>query len=355
MNKSALLASTAVALVLCAASATAQMQDKQEKQSPGQSRELNQGQSGQTQDRSTREKSGTESKGTAQTEPREKGRSGNTAQSNEGTRKGAERTDEPKGKQGTAQSTEPKGKQGAAERAEPKGKQGTAERSSEPKNKQGTAERNAEPKEKTTKGAEKSMPSNEKSARADRKGGENRVQISEQQRTNLHEAFGRERNVNRVTNVNFSINVGTRVPRTVRLAPLPAAIFAIVPQYRSYRYFEVNDEICIVEPTTYEIVEVIRVRGPTVVDRGGARLVLSASERDIILREVDMGSGSTLGLGALNEGADVPRNASLREFPVAVVDQIPKLRDYRFFTAEGRVAIVDPNHSKVDLVIGDRR
>jgi Protein of unknown function (DUF1236) len=354
MNKSALLASTAVALVLCAASATAQMQDKQEK-SPAQSRELNQGQSGQKQDQSAREKSGTESKGTAQTEPREKGRSGSTAQTNEGTRKGAERTDEPKGKQGTAQSTEPKGKQGTAERAEPKGKQGTAERTSEPKNKQGSAERNAEPKEKATKGAEKSMPSKDKSAGAERKGGEHRVQLSEQKRNNLHEAFGRERNVNRVTNVNFSINVGTRVPRTVRLAPLPVAIIGIVPEYRSYRYFEANDEICIVEPTTYEIVDVIRVRGPTVVDRGGARLVLSDSERAIILREVDMRSGSTLGLGALSEGADVPRNASLREFPVAIVDQIPKLRDYRFFTAEGRVAIVDPNQSKVDLVIGDRR
>jgi hypothetical protein len=116
---------------------------------------------------------------------------------------------------------------------------------------------------------------------------------------------------------NVSINIGTRVPRSVRLEVLPATVFQIVPEYRSYRYFVVDDAICIVEP----IVEVIRVSDRTAArDTGGgsARLVLTEEERAIILREVDLRGEGTLGLGALVEGADVPRDVTLRTFPASV-------------------------------------
>jgi hypothetical protein len=174
----------------------------------------------------------------------------------------------------------------------------------------------------------------------------------------VHQTLIKERNVNRATKINVSINVGTRVPRSVRLAPLPAAIIAIVPEYRSYRYVVVDDRICIVEPTTYEVVEVItdsgRVAGRD--DRGGsARLVLTDEERRIVLSEIDIRGESTLALGSLSEGADVPRNAELHAFPVAVVDQVPKLRDHRYFAAEDRLAVVGPQGSKVVLVIDARR
>ena len=59
-------------------------------------------------------------------------------------------------------------------------------------------------------------------------------------------------------------------------------------------------------------------------------------------------------LGSLTEGADVPRNAERRSFPAAVVEQVAKLKGYRF-TAENRVAVVDPQGSKVQLVIKARR
>ncbi len=63
----------------------------------------------------------------------------------------------------------------------------------------------------------------------------------------------------RVTNVNFSIRVGTVVPRTVRVAPLPATIIEIEPEWRGYMYFVYNDEIIVVEPRTLRIVAVIEV------------------------------------------------------------------------------------------------
>jgi hypothetical protein len=63
----------------------------------------------------------------------------------------------------------------------------------------------------------------------------------------------------RVTNVNFDIRVGTVVPRTVRIAPLPPALISIEPEWRGYMYFVYNDEIIVVEPRTLRIVAVIEV------------------------------------------------------------------------------------------------
>ena len=62
-----------------------------------------------------------------------------------------------------------------------------------------------------------------------------------------------------VTNVNFNVTVGTVVPRTVRIAPLPATLIEIEPTWRGYMYFVYEDEIIIVEPGTLRIVAVLEV------------------------------------------------------------------------------------------------
>jgi len=164
----------------------------------------------------------------------------------------------------------------------------------------------------------------------------------------------KDSHVNRVNQVNFSINVGTRVPRSVHLVALPASVISLVPQYRSYRYFVANDEICIVDPNSYEIVEVVSASTQTArgSDRGGmTRLSLTEQEKSIILENIDMRGGSTLALGSISEGSSVPRQAHLETFPDKVVQEVPKVRGYKFFTSEGRVAIADPEGSKVELVI----
>ena len=63
----------------------------------------------------------------------------------------------------------------------------------------------------------------------------------------------------RVTNVNFDIRIGTVVPRTVRIAPVPVTLVEIEPTWRGYMYFVYADEIIIVEPRTLEIVYVLAV------------------------------------------------------------------------------------------------
>src|SRR6267143_3500020 len=88
------------------------------------------------------------------------------------------------------------------------------------------------------------------------------VHINDQQRTRVTQSID-HLNVQPLTNVNFSLSVGTAVPRDVRLQTLPADVVEVVPQYRGYSFFVVRDEIVIVEPSTYKIVIVLPVReGP---------------------------------------------------------------------------------------------
>ena len=63
----------------------------------------------------------------------------------------------------------------------------------------------------------------------------------------------------KVSNINFSLNVGTVVPRTVLVAEVPPVIIDIHPEWRGYRYFVVNDRIIIVERETLRIVAVLDV------------------------------------------------------------------------------------------------
>jgi len=84
------------------------------------------------------------------------------------------------------------------------------------------------------------------------------VQLSEDQRSQIKTIVGRGSGprLSR-SNVNFAISVGTRVPRSVHFVTLPSEIVRIVPQYRGFDYFLVEDEIVIVDPHTLEIVAVI--------------------------------------------------------------------------------------------------
>jgi hypothetical protein len=80
--------------------------------------------------------------------------------------------------------------------------------------------------------------------------------LSTEQRTKITTVI-KSQNVRPVTNVNFSISVGTHVPRSVGFHPLPAEIVTVYPDWRGYEFFLVNDQIVVVNPRTLEIVAVI--------------------------------------------------------------------------------------------------
>ena len=83
------------------------------------------------------------------------------------------------------------------------------------------------------------------------------VNLSPEQRTKIHQVIVSDRNAPRLARVDFQLNVGVAVPRSVKLAPVPTTIVEIQPSWRGYEYFLVGDQIVIVNPRTMEIVAVV--------------------------------------------------------------------------------------------------
>lgn len=80
--------------------------------------------------------------------------------------------------------------------------------------------------------------------------------LSGEQRTRISTVI-RGQHVQPVTNVNFSISVGTRVPRETSFHPLPPEVVTYYPEWRGYEFILVNEQIVVVDPRTFEIVAVI--------------------------------------------------------------------------------------------------
>lgn len=82
------------------------------------------------------------------------------------------------------------------------------------------------------------------------------AKLSTEQRTTIRSAI-RKQKVRPATNINFSISIGTRVPRDVRFYRVPLQLVEIYPSWRGYDYFLVGDQIVVVNPRTHEIVAVL--------------------------------------------------------------------------------------------------
>jgi hypothetical protein len=177
-----------------------------------------------------------------------------------------------------------------------------------------------------------------------------RERLGPNERQKLRQAFDFQRA--RVTKARFAHRVGHRIPRNIRLFAIPVGIISFFPYYRDYRYFVVDDEICIVDPRTYEIVDVIDqdyYRGGAKQEVAGLSLTENqiALVRDSIPRDFPQANVRV----RLALGAELPRDAELFEFPALLLDRIPKLRDYRFLVAEDQIVIVDPRDRSIALVI----
>jgi len=84
-----------------------------------------------------------------------------------------------------------------------------------------------------------------------------RVNLNEQQRGQIRDRVLAQRNIPRVRNVDVDVAVGTVIPRTVRLAPVPANIVRIFPRFRQDRIVIIEDEVVIVDPVTFRIIAVL--------------------------------------------------------------------------------------------------
>jgi hypothetical protein len=152
--------------------------------------------------------------------------------------------------------------------------------------------------------------------------------------------------------VNFTLTIGTYVPRHFRLYPLYPEIVAYAPIYSGYSYFIVDDTICIVDPETYAIVDVIpanvqEAEGP------GLRpaLALSDDEMRFVQANVPLDVARTDLRLRLALGAEIPRGTELHPFPEEVLVALPQLESYRYLVVENDIVIVDPAEFAIALVI----
>jgi len=82
------------------------------------------------------------------------------------------------------------------------------------------------------------------------------VALNTQQQTTIGETIAHH-NVKPITNVSFSIAVGTKMPTAVQLRALPSDIATLIPQYRGYSYVVVEEQIVVVDPGSHEIVAIV--------------------------------------------------------------------------------------------------
>jgi hypothetical protein len=146
------------------------------------------------------------------------------------------------------------GKDGATQRAREKGKdQQGAQQGQE----RGKARQGAQDKDGATQRGQKDDSEQTQQGQRDRgqrdqqqgergKAGEGGTpSMTAQQRTRVRQTVISKGP--KVRNVDFSVSVGTVVPRSVRLVAVPTVLVELYPQYRGRKYFVYNEQIIIVD------------------------------------------------------------------------------------------------------------
>jgi hypothetical protein len=187
------------------------------------------------------------------------------------------------------------------------------------------------------------------------------VNINDQQRTRISASIS-HLNVQPLNNVNFSLSVGTAVPRDVRLQPLPAEVVEVVPQYRGYNFVLVKDEIVIVEPSSYQIVAVLPHSGRSTAAAPAPteqrKVTFSDRDREVIRKHAKarpearpvererQTTGSTVRT-EIRRGERLPQGVEVETFPEEVYRDAPSLREYRYIHRDSRTYIVEPQERRV--------
>ncbi|MCG2644735.1 DUF1236 domain-containing protein [Bradyrhizobium sp. WYCCWR 12678] len=184
------------------------------------------------------------------------------------------------------------------------------------------------------------------------------ININDQQRTRVSQSIARL-DVRPLTSVNFSVSVGTVVPRDVRLQQLPADVVEIVPQYRGYDFVIVKDEIVIVEPSSYKIVATLPYSGRSTASAPARseerKTTFSDRDREVIRkhararpveREKHVTTGSTVRT-EIRTGERVPEGVEVETFPEEVYRDAPTLREYRYINRDSHTYIVEPRERRV--------
>jgi hypothetical protein len=160
-------------------------------------------------------------------------------------------------------------------------------------------------------------------------------------------------NVNVAMNIGVAINVGVIIPANVTLEPLAPEVVTLVPEFRGYDYVVVQDEVIIVEPSSRQVVEIIR-RTNDLASRAGpaTEITLTDAQQQLLIESIRGENLAPAQVADLANGATVNAGVELAPMPQAVVAQVPTIERYRVFvTNNGGVALVDPDTRTVVDVI----
>ena len=177
--------------------------------------------------------------------------------------------------------------------------------------------------------------------------------LDDRQRTRVTESITKL-NERPVENVNFSLSVGTVVPRDERFQPLPADVVEVVPQYRGYNFFVVRDDIVIVDPSSYQIVDVLpRTGRATAAAPASRKMSFSDTDREVIrkharsARTEQRTTGSSTSSTRVRVGDRLPDSVEIRSFPEEVYRESPTLREYRYIERDNRTYVVEPHERTI--------
>jgi hypothetical protein len=110
--------------------------------------------------------------------------------------------------------------------------------------------------EKSGTSAKSSASTNEKSSATTGQGAAaGAAKLSTEQRTKISGIIRGHKTPS--VHLNVSVSVGTRVPGSVHLYPMPTEVISIYPEWRGFDYVLVGDEIVVIDPNTHEIVAII--------------------------------------------------------------------------------------------------
>ena len=177
--------------------------------------------------------------------------------------------------------------------------------------------------------------------------------LDDRQRTRVTESITKL-NARPMENVNFSLSVGTMVPKDVRFQPLPADVVEVVPQYRGYNFFVVRDDIVIVDPSSYQIVDVLpRTGRATAAAPASRKMTFSDTDRAVIrkharsARTEQRTTGSSTTSTRVRVGDRLPDSVEIRSFPEEVYRESPALREYRYIERDNRTYVVEPHERTI--------
>ena len=184
-----------------------------------------------------------------------------------------------------------------------------------------------------------------------------RIHATDQQRREVHKGLFRQGKVERITRngLGIALAVGNHVPRRHRLHRFTPALIALAPLYAAYSYIVVDDTICVVDSSSYVIVDMIEgsieTAGP--LPAPPLTLALSPEQMRLIYASVPKDGVRTELRIRLALGAEIPRSVELLAFPDALIAQVPQIASLRYIVVENDVVIVDPATYGIAMVISE--